>query len=43
VSAFCGPLIGGSFASVGLWRFAFWVFALQALVLIIAVFRVLAA
>ncbi len=35
-SAFCGPLIGGAFASAGLWRMAFWAFAAQALVLIIA-------
>jgi len=41
VSAFCGPLIGGSFASIGLWRFAFWVFALQALALFLAVLKVL--
>lgn len=29
-SAFCGPLIGGSFATYGNWRLAFWVFAAQA-------------
>ena len=32
-SALSGPLIGGVFATVGLWRFAFWSFALQGLVL----------
>ena len=32
-SALCGPLIGGAFATAGLWRFAFWSFALQGLVL----------
>ena len=35
-SAFCGPLIGGLFASAGLWRMAFWAFAAQALILIVA-------
>lgn len=30
VSAFCGPLIGGSFATLGLWRFGYWAFAAQA-------------
>ena len=32
-SALCGPLIGGAFATAGLWRFAFWAFALQSLLL----------
>jgi MFS family permease len=32
-SAFVGPLIGGIFADFGLWRFAYWAFAGQALVL----------
>ena len=32
-SALSGPLIGGAFATAGLWRFAFWSFALQGLVL----------
>ena len=32
-SALCGPLIGGAFATAGLWRLAFWSFALQGLVL----------
>ena len=36
-SALCGPLIGGAFATAGLWRFAFWAFALQGLVLAAAV------
>lgn len=30
VSALVGPLIGGVFASLGLWRGAFWAFAVQA-------------
>ncbi|MBO6719530.1 MAG: MFS transporter [Rhizobiaceae bacterium] len=29
-SAFIGPLIGGLFAGMGLWRWAFWAFAAQA-------------
>ncbi len=41
VSAFCGPLIGGSFAALGLWRFAFWAFALQALAFFIAARKLL--
>jgi len=36
-SALCGPLIGGAFATAGLWRFAFWAFALQGLLLLVAV------
>lgn len=31
VAAFCGPMIGGMFATFGLWRMAFLFFALQAL------------
>ena len=27
VSALCGPLIGGAFASMGWWRGGFWAFA----------------
>ena len=42
VSALCGPLIGGSFATAGLWRFAFWTFALQGLLLAAAVQPLLA-
>jgi MFS family permease len=33
VSSLCGPLIGGLFASAGLWRGGFWAFAGQAVVL----------
>ena len=33
VSALTGPLIGGAFATAGLWRGGFWAFALQALAL----------
>lgn len=36
-SALCGPLVGGVFASIGLWRGGFWAFALQAVVLGLAV------
>ena len=42
VSALCGPLIGGTFATAGLWRFAFWSFALQSLLLAAAVNPLLA-
>jgi len=30
VSAFCGPLVGGVFATAGAWRLAYWAFAAQA-------------
>ena len=42
MSALCGPLIGGAFATAGLWRFAFWSFALQGLVLAAVVHPMLA-
>jgi MFS family permease len=35
-SALCGPLVGGLFAEAGLWRWAFWAFAGQAAILIVA-------
>jgi MFS family permease len=35
-SALCGPLIGGYFASVGFWRGAFWAFALQGVMVLLA-------
>ena len=41
-SALSGPLIGGAFATAGLWRFAFWSFALQGLVLVVALRPLLA-
>ena len=41
-SALCGPLIGGAFATAGLWRLAFWSFAGQGLVLAAAVHPLLA-
>ena len=41
-SALSGPLIGGAFATAGLWRFAFWSFALQGLVLAAAMHLLLA-
>lgn len=40
-SAFCGPLVGGSFATYGLWRFGFWAFVLQAAVFIACVLLVI--
>ena len=33
VAAFVGPLVGGVFADLDLWRGGFWFFAAQALVL----------
>ena len=41
VSAVCGPLIGGAFAAVGLWRGAFWAFAAQAGLLAVAALTLL--
>jgi len=41
-SALCGPLIGGAFATAGLWRVAFWSFAAQGLVLVVAMHPLLA-
>jgi MFS transporter len=41
VSALTGPLIGGAFASAGLWRGAFWAFGLQALALAAVMSRLL--
>ncbi len=37
VSALVGPLVGGLFATAGIWRGAFWAFALQAVVVAILV------
>ncbi len=37
LSSFSGPMIGGAFATWGLWRFAYWAFALQAVLLIVLV------
>jgi len=37
ISAFSGPMIGGAFATLGIWRYAYWVFALQALLLMFAI------
>ncbi|MFT5504230.1 MAG: MFS family permease [Gammaproteobacteria bacterium] len=41
LAAFSGPAIGGAFATWGLWRMAFWFFAIQGLLLIPAVFSLL--
>ena len=41
-SALSGPLVGGAFATAGLWRFAFWSFAFQGLVLVVLVYPLLA-
>ncbi|MEQ9638918.1 MAG: MFS transporter [Alphaproteobacteria bacterium] len=40
-SAFLGPLVGGVFAEIGLWRYGFWAFAGQAMVLAPAVWLIL--
>jgi predicted MFS family arabinose efflux permease len=37
MASFSGPVIGGAFATVGEWRLAYWVFAVQGLLLIPAV------
>ncbi len=37
LSSFCGPAIGGVFATMGEWRMAYWAFAAQGLLLIPAV------
>ena len=37
MAAFCGPVIGGAFATLGEWRMAYWAFALQGLLLVPAV------
>lgn len=37
IAAFCGPMIGGAFATWGVWRMAYWVFGAQALLLIVAI------
>jgi len=39
-SAFCGPLIGGTFATFGMWRFGFAAFALQAIVFLVLTLRI---
>ena len=36
-SAFMGPLVGGIFATYGVWRLAYWAYALQALMFVILV------
>jgi MFS family permease len=43
ISAFCGPMIGGAFATWGVWRYAYWTFALQALLLMLAIQILLAS
>jgi MFS family permease len=43
ISAFSGPVIGGAFATLGVWRFAYWAFAFQAILLMLAIRVLLAA
>ncbi|WP_127524110.1 MFS transporter [Mesorhizobium sp. Z1-4] len=39
MSAFVGPLVGGVFAGAGVWRWAFWAFAIQAALLALWLWR----
>ena len=41
MAAFCGPVIGGAFATLGKWRLAYWAFAAQGLLLVPAVYFLL--
>jgi len=41
ISSFIGPTLGGAFATWGLWRYAYWTFAFQALILVFAVHHLL--
>lgn len=41
-SAMCGPLIGGTFATLGLWRFGYGAFALQAGLFVLIAWRLMA-
>jgi MFS family permease len=43
ISAFSGPVIGGAFATLGIWRMAYWAFAFQAALLMLAIRVLLAA
>jgi predicted MFS family arabinose efflux permease len=43
MSAFCGPVIGGAFATWGVWRYAYWAFALQAILLVVSIRYLLTA
>jgi len=42
ISAFSGPVIGGAFATLGVWRYAYWAFAFQAILLMLSI-RILLA
>lgn len=37
LAAFSGPMIGGAFATWGVWRMAYWAYAIQALLLMVAI------
>ncbi len=37
IAAFCGPMIGGAFSTWASWRFAYWAYAAQALLLMLAI------
>ena len=37
IAAFCGPMIGGAFSTWASWRMAYWAYAVQAALLIVAI------
>jgi MFS family permease len=37
LSAFCGPVIGGAFSTWSSWRYAYWAFAFQSILLVFAI------
>jgi MFS family permease len=37
MAAFCSPAIGGAFSTWGVWRYAYWAFAVQAVLLVVAI------
>ncbi len=43
LAAFSGPMIGGAFATWGVWRMAYWAYAAQGLLLIVAIRALLPA
>jgi MFS family permease len=43
VAAFCGPMIGGAFSTWASWRFAYWAYGAQAMLLMLAIHYLLEA